>query len=74
MVRVSKIQVGQVWKKDDTGESYLITKVYSEALATFALLRKAGAESERALKVKVDRRKDAAVLPGFSYAQEADEF
>lgn len=71
---VSKIQVGQVWKKEDTGESYLITKVYNEALTTYALLRKAGAESERAIKVKVDRRGNAAVLPGFSYAQEADEF
>jgi hypothetical protein len=73
-VAVSKIQVGQVWKKEDTGESYLITKVYNEALTTYALLRKAGAESERAIKVKVDRHGNAAVLPGFSYAQEADEF
>lgn len=69
-----KIQVGQVWKKDATGESYLITKVYNEALATYAMLRKAGAESERAEKVKVDRRGAVNLLPGFSYTQEADEF
>lgn len=69
-----KIQVGQVWKKEDTGESYLITKVYNEALATYAILRKAGAENERAEKVKVDRRGPANLLPGFSYAQESDEF
>ena len=70
----SKIQVGQVWKKDDSGENYLITKVYNEALTTFAVLRKAGAENERALKVKVDHRGPAVTLPGFSYAQEADDF
>lgn len=69
-----KIQVGQVWKKDDTGESYLITKVYNEALATYAILRKAGAENERAAKVKVDRHGTVSTLPGFSYSQEADEF
>jgi hypothetical protein len=69
-----KIQIGQVWKKDATGESYLITKVYTEALATYAVLRKAGAENERAEKVKVDHRGPINLLPGFSYSQEADEF
>ena len=63
-----------MWKKDDSGENYLITKVYNEALTTFAVLRKAGAENERALKVKVDRHGPAVTLPGFSYAQEADDF
>lgn len=71
---ISKIQVGQVWKKDDSGENYLITKVYNEALTTYAVLRKAGAENERALKVKVDHRGTVVTLPGFSYTQEADDF
>ena len=69
-----KIQVGQVWKKDSTGEQYLITKVYSEALATYAMLRKAGAENERAEKVKVDHRGPVKMLPGFTYTQESDDF
>jgi hypothetical protein len=73
-VAVHKIQVGQVWKKDDSGENYLITKVYNEALTTFAVLRKAGSENERALKVKVDRHGPTVTLPGFSYTQQADEF
>ena len=73
-VAVGKIQVGQVWKKDDSGDNYLITKVYNEALTTFALLRKTGAEGERALKVKVDRRGPLVSLPGFSYTQQADDF
>jgi hypothetical protein len=73
-VPARKLQVGQVWKKEDTGESYLVTKVYNEALTTFAILRKAGAESERPVKVKVDRKGPAYALPGFSYAQESDEF
>ena len=69
-----KIQVGQVWKKDDTGESYLVTKLYNEALATYAILRKAGAENERAEKVKVDRKGPTNALPGFTYTQESDDF
>jgi hypothetical protein len=71
---VGKIQVGQVWKKDDSGESYLITKVYNEAIATYALLRKTGAETEGTVKVKVDRRGTAQALPGFTYTQESDQF
>jgi hypothetical protein len=71
---VGKIQVGQVWKKDDSGESYLITKVYNEAIATYALLRKTGAEAEGTVKVKVDRRGTAQALPGFTYTQESDQF
>jgi hypothetical protein len=73
-VSPSKIQVGQVWKKTDTGESYLITKIYNEALATFAILRKAGAENERPEKVKLDRRGPVSELPGFTYTQGSDDF
>ncbi len=43
---VSKIQIGQLWKKDDTSDTYLVTRVYSEALSTMAVLRKSGAENE----------------------------
>jgi hypothetical protein len=73
-VPARKIQVGQVWKKDDSDESFLVTKVYNEALATFAVLRKAGAESEPPLRVKVVRQGQAIALPGFTFTQESDEF
>ena len=73
-VAVNRIKVGEVWKQDSSGESFLITKVYNEALATYALLRRAGAESEKALKVKVDRQGANGALPGFTHTQEADEF
>jgi len=71
---VKKIQVGQVWKKVDTGENYLVTQLYSEALSTVAVLRKTGAESEARLRVKVERIGDGQSLPGFAYAQEAEDF
>jgi hypothetical protein len=71
---VKKIQVGQVWKRDQGGESFLITKVYSEALATYAVLRRAGAETEPPVRVKVSHSGAAQTLPGFSFAQQSDEF
>lgn len=71
---VKKIQVGQVWKKVDTGETYLVTQLYSEVLSTVAVLRKTGAESEARLRVKVERSGDGQGLQGFTYAQEAEDF
>jgi len=64
-----KIQVGQVWKKEATGEEFLVTKVFSEALATFAMLTQAGTEDSR-VRVKVERNAEGQTLPGFLFAQE----
>ncbi len=67
-----KIQVGQVWKKQGTGEEFLVTKVYSEALATYAMLTKAG-ESEgtdNRVRVRVERSAEGQTLPGYVFAQE----
>jgi hypothetical protein len=71
---LKKIQVGQVWKKDDTGDSYLVTKVYNEALATFAVLRKAGSETEAPLRIRIAHVGASPSLPGFRFAQESEEF
>jgi hypothetical protein len=70
---VSKIQIGQLWKKDGTSETYLVTRVYSEALTTMATLRKSGAESEPLVRVKVERAPGGQILPGFSPAQEDEK-
>lgn len=67
---VSKIQIGQLWKKDGTAEIYLVTRVYSEALSTMATLRRSGAENEAQIRVKVERAAGGQTLPGFSPAQE----
>jgi len=71
---VNKIQVGQLWKQDSSGESFLITKVYSEAITTYAVLRKAGAETEPPLRIKVSNSGGSQTLPGFSFTQESDDF
>ena len=43
---VSKIQIGQLWKKDGTHDIYLVTRLYNEALSTMVIMRKSGAEAE----------------------------
>jgi hypothetical protein len=64
-----RIQIGQVWKKVDTGETFLVTKLYNEALSTIAVLRPTGAVTECMLRVRVERQGSSQGLPGFAMAQ-----
>jgi len=71
---VTKIQIGQLWKKDGTGDIYLVTRLYSEALNTMVILRKSGAEDEAQIRVRVERAAGGQKIPGFSPAQEDEKF
>ena len=69
---VKKILLGQVWKKDDTGENFLVTKLYNEVFSTYAVLRRVGAQD--VVRVKVDKVADGSDLKGFTYTQESADF
>ncbi|HET8924413.1 MAG TPA: hypothetical protein VFN26_15625 [Candidatus Acidoferrum sp.] len=70
---VSKIQIGQLWKKDGTGDVYLVTRLYSEALNTMVVLRKSGAEDEAQIRLRVERKGGGQNIPGFTPALEDDK-
>src|SRR5438067_4650028 len=74
LMRLTKIQVGQLWKKDASGDIYLVTRLYSEALHTMAVLRKSGAEGEAQVRVRVERGSKGQTLQGFSPAQEEESY
>ncbi len=71
-VAVKSIQLGQVWRQDTSGQDYLVTKVYSEVFAQFAVLRPAEVTAPDAptVKVKVSKSAEGASLPGFTFTQE----
>ena len=72
---VSKLQVGQLWKKDGTKDIYLVTRLFSEALNTVVILRKSGSEGEAQVRVRAERASDGGhSIPGFSPAQEDEKF
>jgi hypothetical protein len=71
---VTKIQVGQLWKKDGTKDIYLVTRLYSEALNTMVILRKSGSEGEAQIRVRVERAGSEQKIPGFSPAQGDETF
>ncbi len=73
---VKSIQLGQVWRKDADGKNYLVTKVYAELFTQYAILREASSNAANAAtsRVKVQKEADGSTLPGYTYAQEAQDF
>jgi hypothetical protein len=71
---VSKIQIGQLWKKDGTGDIYLVTRIYSEALSTMVILRKSGAEGEAHVRARVERTPKGQTIQGFKPAMDEENF
>ncbi len=73
---VKSIQLGQVWRNNEDGQNYLVTKLYNELFTQYAMLRlaNAAAASTDTIRVKVVKGTDGASLPGYTYAQESQEF
>jgi len=71
-VAVKAIKLGQVWRKDEDGKDYLVTKVYSEVFTQYAVLRPAAVTAPDAptVRVKVAKGTDGVSLPGFTFTQE----
>jgi len=69
---VKSIQLGQVWRQDESGQDYLVTKVYTEVFTQYAMLRQAGSTtpSGSATRVKVVKTAEGASLPGYTFTQE----
>ena len=69
---MKSIQRGQVWRKDDDGQDYLVTKVYSEVFSQYAVLRPAEVTAPDAptVRVKVAKGEQGVSLPGFTFTQE----
>ena len=69
---VRLVQMGQVWRKDDNGHDYLVTKVYSEVFSQYAVLRPAEVNAPEAptIKVKVTKEASGVALPGFTFTQD----
>ncbi len=71
---VSSIQLGQVWQLQATGDTWLVTKVYTEVFTSYAVLRKVGGGEADVRRVKVERGADGVRLPGYIFTQETDTF
>ena len=64
------ILIGQVWRNQQSGENYLVTRIYKELFTTYAVLRKVGDEAADGTRVKVGKSAEGVVLPGYVFTQE----
>lgn len=73
---IKSIQLGQVWRNDQTSQNFLVTKVYSEVFTQYAMLRHADASaaSTDTVRVKVLKTAEGATLPGYTFTQQSQDF
>lgn len=71
---VSTIQLGQLWRLNETGDTWLVTKLYSEAFSSYAMLRKVGGADSDVRRVKVEKSAEGVTLSGFTFTQESEAF
>lgn len=73
---VKAIQLGQVWRNNENGHNFLVTKVYSELFTQYAMLRPADvtAPSADTIRIKVSRTPEGVTLPGYTFTQDLQEF
>ena len=59
---VKSILLGQVWRNDQTAVNYIVTKLYSEVFAQYAMLRQANvnAPNVETVRVKVQKTNEGA--------------
>lgn len=73
---VKSVQAGQVWRNNESGTNFLVTKVYSELFTQYAMLRPASvsAPESETTRVKISRLDEGMTLPGYTFTQDSQEF
>ena len=71
---VPGIQLGQIWRADDTSDNWLVTKTYSTLFSSYVVLRKVGGSEAEVRRVKIEKTGQGVTLPGFTFSQEAESF
>ena len=73
---VKAIQLGQVWRNNQSGTNFLVTKVYSEVFTQYAILRQADASAadRDTIRVRIQKEDDGATIPGYTYTQDSHDF
>ena len=71
---VTSIQLGQIWRLNETGDDWLVTKVYSEVFTSYAVLRKVDGSDQEVRRIRVEKSAEGVQLPGFIFPQDAETF
>ena len=73
---VKAIQLGQVWRNNQSGRNFLVTKVYGELFTQYAMLRpaKVSAPDAETIRVKITKADSGVTLPGYTFTQASQDF
>jgi hypothetical protein len=73
---VKSVQLGQVWRHEASGKLYLVTKLYREVFAEFAMLREANVSplDNDTTRVRISKSAEGASLPGYIFTQDFSDF
>jgi len=64
-----KVSAGQLWKSEESGEIFMVTALYKEVLASYALLRTVSQTgSEKKKRAKVVKTESGEGISGFILA------
>jgi len=55
-----------MWRSNQTGEVWMITRSYSELFGTFVVLRKEGSAESETRRLRVEKSAQGVSLPGFT--------
>jgi hypothetical protein len=73
-VAVASVQLGQLWRLNETGHDWLVTKLYSEVFASSVVLRKVAGSDQDVRRVKVEKSAEGVTLPSFAFTPESESF
>jgi len=71
---VKAMRLGQIWRNDENGQNFLVTKLYSEVFSLWAILRPAETDTTlESRRIKVLKSNDGVALPGYTFTQDSNE-
>jgi CYTH domain-containing protein len=75
-IMIKAVQAGQVWRSDENGDNFLVTKVYGELFTQYAMLRpaKVSAPDAETVRVKITKDANGMTLPGYTFTQDSQDF
>jgi len=65
-MKVAEVKPGQIWRSNQKGGEWLVTKAYREAFDTYVVMRRIGSSESEVRRLKVEKSSEGLTLPGFT--------
>ncbi len=68
-MKVAEVKPGQIWRSNQKGEEWLVTKAYREAFDSYVVMRRIGSSESEVRRLKVEKSSEGLTLPGFTLTE-----